>query len=170
MQASTLIPVEEYLVSNYDPDREYLDGVLVERNVGEYDHARLQLLLGVFLAAREKQWGLRTGVEQRMQIRADRFRVPDLCLLRRLNPIHQVLTDPPFVCIEILSPADSLESLQERIDDYLGFGVPYVWVVSPRSRRGWIYTAEAIREAKDGMLRAANPDIEVPLAELFDKD
>lgn len=170
MPASTLIPVEEYLTSDYNPDREYVDGILVERNVGEYDHARLQLLLGVSLAAHERQWGLRTLVGQRIQIRRDRFRVPDVCLLSRSSPIHQVVIEPPFVCIEILSPADSLESLQERIDDYLAFGVPYVWVISPKSRRGWIYTPEAIREAKDGVLRADNPDIEVPLMELFDKD
>lgn len=127
MPASTLIPVEEYLASNYNPDQEYVDGILVERNAGEYDHARLQLLLGVFLAAHEKQWGLRTLVEQRIQIRADRFRIPDVCLLSRSGPIHQVAIEPPLVCI-------------------------------------------AIREPKDGVLRASNPDIEVPLIELFDKD
>ena len=56
--------------------------------------------------------------------------------------------------------------MQERIDDYLSFGVENVWVVHPRTRRGFLYTAEGIREAKDGVLRSANPDIEVPLAEL----
>lgn len=170
MQASTLISVEEYLASHYDPDRDYVDGVLVERNVGEYDHARLQLLMGLFIGAREKKWGMRTVVEQRMKIRPGRFRIPDLCLIARSSPIQQVLTEPPFLCIEILSPSDSLDSMQERIDDYLAFGVPYVWVISPKSRRGWIYAPDSIHEAKDGILRTANPAIEVPIAELFDND
>jgi len=170
MQASTLVSLEEYLASHYDPDRDYVDGVLLERNVGEYDHARLQLLLGVYLGARERVWGVRALVEQRMQVRSGKFRIPDLCLILRSAQVTQVLLAPPFLCVEVLSPSDSLESLQERIDDYLAFGVPYVWVLSPKSRRGWIYTPDAIREAKDGVLRTENPDIAVPLVELFDQD
>jgi hypothetical protein len=44
--ATTLISIAEYLASNYEPDRDYIDGVLEERNLGEYDHGRLQLVLG----------------------------------------------------------------------------------------------------------------------------
>ena len=45
MQAATLISVTEYLATSYRPDVDYLDGQLVERNVGEFDHSRLQALL-----------------------------------------------------------------------------------------------------------------------------
>jgi hypothetical protein len=34
----TTVPVEEYLNTSYDPDREYVDGQLVERHVGEHFH------------------------------------------------------------------------------------------------------------------------------------
>jgi len=57
--------------------------------------------------------------------------------------------------------------MQEKIDDYLAFGIPYVWVVNPRTRRGYIHTAEAAREARDGVLRTADPAIELSLGELF---
>ena len=40
--ATTLISIAEYLASNYDPDRDYVDGILQERHWGEYDHSRLQ--------------------------------------------------------------------------------------------------------------------------------
>src|ERR1035441_8349758 len=36
MATFTSVPVEEYLRTFYDPDREYVDGQLVERHVGEY--------------------------------------------------------------------------------------------------------------------------------------
>lgn len=170
MKSSTLVSVEEYLASHYDPDRDYVDGELVERNVGEYDLARLQMLLAGYLLRGEKKWNIRVLVEQRVQVRTARYRVPDICVIHRSTEIHQILDCPPFLCIEVLSPNDSLESLQEHIDDYLSFGVAFVWVVSPKSRRGWIYTADSIREAKDGILRTSNPDIEVPLAEVFDRD
>jgi len=57
--------------------------------------------------------------------------------------------------------------MQDRIDDYLKFGVRYVWVINPRSRRAWVHTSEGIHEAKDGILRTENPAFEVPLLELF---
>ena len=35
MATGTLISVDEYLRTSYSPDKEYVDGILVERNVGE---------------------------------------------------------------------------------------------------------------------------------------
>jgi Uma2 family endonuclease len=60
-----------------------------------------------------------------------------------------------------------MSQMQERISDYLQMGVPYVWLIDPGSRRAWTYTADEIREIKDGVLRTRDPDIEVPLAEVF---
>ena len=37
-----LIPVEEYLRTVYRPDCDYIDGEVLERNLGEKPHARLQ--------------------------------------------------------------------------------------------------------------------------------
>ena len=42
MSAATLISVEEYLNTSYDPDMEYIDGVLVETNFGEWKHGMAQ--------------------------------------------------------------------------------------------------------------------------------
>jgi len=43
MATKPLVPVEEYLRTSFDgPDREYLDGEIVERNVGENQHSEVQ--------------------------------------------------------------------------------------------------------------------------------
>jgi len=57
--------------------------------------------------------------------------------------------------------------MQERIDDYLKFGIRYVWVIDPGTRRAWIYTQEGSHEAKDGILRTDGPALELPLPEIF---
>ncbi len=168
MPQATLIPVEEYLTTSYRPDCDYVDGVLVERNVGQYDHSRLQHLLSRYLGNREQEWGVRVLIEQRVQVRPTRYRVPDICVISRDAPIEQILTHPPFLCIEIVSPDDRMDEVQERIDDYLAFGVACVWLLNPRNRRAFIYTAAEIREVKDGILRTSDPDLAVPVAELFD--
>lgn len=55
MATVTYVSVSEYLETSYRPDCEYLEGDLLERNVGEWDHSRLQTLLSRYLVNREKQ-------------------------------------------------------------------------------------------------------------------
>jgi hypothetical protein len=52
--ATTLISIDEYLKSSYRPDCDFVDGELVERNVGELDHNRLQIVLGAWFLAHEE--------------------------------------------------------------------------------------------------------------------
>jgi Uma2 family endonuclease len=57
--------------------------------------------------------------------------------------------------------------LEEKINDYLAFGVPYVWVINPDTRRAYIHAPNGSHEAKDGVLRAESAGIEIPLSEIF---
>jgi hypothetical protein len=41
MRVATQISIEEYLATVHRPDRDYVDGVVEERNLGEYNHGRL---------------------------------------------------------------------------------------------------------------------------------
>jgi Uma2 family endonuclease len=166
VSTATVVPLSEYLAASYRPDREYLDGELLERNVGEWDHCRLQMLLSRYLSNREKQWGIIVVPEQRVQVKATRYRVPDISVVTGPAPAGPILEEPPFLCIEILSRNDLMAEMLERIDDYLGFGVRYVWLIHPRTRRAFVYTPERVMEAKDGILRTEGPDVCVPLAEL----
>lgn len=165
MSTATMVSVSQYLETSYRPDCDYLEGEILERNVGEWDHSRLQALLSGYLLSREKQWGILVVVEQRVQVKATRFRIPDISVLDG-EPDGPILRRPPFLCIEILSPRDSMQEMQERIDDYIAFGVPHVWVIHPKTRRAFTYSQEGMREAKDGILSTENPAIRVVLAEL----
>ena len=169
---SALIPVEEYLRTQYRPDRDYVDGIILERNVGENDHAFWQRAILLYLCKREKQLGIYVIQEQRIQVSPTCFRVPDICVVAGGRPSEPVFTSPPFICIEVLSPEDRIGRMQERIDDYLAFGVGYVWVIDPRTRRAWVHTPAGISEVKDGLLRAREqqgaPEVVVPFGELFD--
>lgn len=167
MGTSLLVSEREYLTTSYDPDCEYDDGVLVERNLGEQPHGILQLALGAFLFERRKRFGIRVITEQRIRIAARKYRIPDVCVYLQPAPADPVPTTPPFIAIEILSPADRMGRVRKKIDEYLAFGVAYVWIVDPEERRADVYTASGFYEAKDGVLRTENPAIEIPLAELF---
>jgi Uma2 family endonuclease len=165
MATGTLVSVQEYLSSSFEPDRDYVDGVLEERNLGEFDHARLQMVVASYFYSREKQLGITVVPEQRVQVGPTRFRVPDVCVTLGI-PGEQVFTKPPFICVEILSPDDRLSRIQERITDYLNMGVQYVWLLDPQTRNAWHCTAEGMLLVSE--LRTENPEISIPVAGLFE--
>ena len=167
MSARTLISVEDYLASAYEPDCDYVDGHIEERNMGEVTHARLQLRIGSYLLTRYESEGLVAMTEVRVQVRPARFRVPDVCVTVG-EPGEEVLTKPPFICIEILSPEDRMSRVEMRINDYLAMGVAYVWVLDPETKQVFTATAaEGLKEVKSGVLKTENPALEVPLSEIF---
>ena len=167
MAVDTFVSVEEYLRSSYDPDRDYVDGRLLERNVGELDHSDLQTEIAVYFRNRKAELDVHAFVEQRVQISPTRFRIPDVCLVRGPKPTEPILRTPPFVAIEILSKDDRRADLLLRIDDYLKAGVDSVWVVDPKSRRGWTYDASGVSEPSDQVLRRSDPHIRLPLNHVF---
>ena len=167
MATETLISVEEYLGTSYRPDREFVDGYVLERNLGERDHSELQGEIYFYLALRRRQLGIHVFPGLRVQVKPTRFRVPDICVVTGPKPQEQIFTTPPFLCIEILSTDDRKSGLRDRVQDYLEFGVAYVWAVDPRKRRAWVHTESGATEAKDGVLRTAPPEIVVPLDEIF---
>src|SRR5260370_32055390 len=167
MPASTLVSVEEYLNTSYEPDCDYVDGRVVERNLGELDHSDLQTEIAVYFRLRRKQWSAHAFVEQRVQVSPTRFRIPDVCVMLGSKPTEQIFRTPPFLAIEVLSKKDRKREVQEKIDDYLRFGVSCVWVIDPRSQQGWEHTATGIHLAPDGILRTHNPDLALSLPEIF---
>lgn len=167
MGAATLVSVEDYVRTSYSPDREYIDGRTVERNLGERTHGRIQRRLIVYLDLRSKDLDIEVIPEQRVQVTPTRFRIPDVTVVQNSQPQGEIFTHPPHLCIEILSK-DTMEDVQEKIDDYLRFGVPYVWIINPRMRKGFIATKAGLVEAESGILSTSDPGIRVPVAGLFD--
>lgn len=166
MATALLVPLHEYLSRTYDPDCEYLEGELKERNVGEVGHSDAQS--SVLFYVRRTVRGFWAGVEVRVQVKPDRYRVPDVAVVRGAKPNVRVIVTPPDTVVEILSPDDRASDIQDKIDDYLAFGIPCVWVIRPETRRAWMHTIEGSREVKDGVLRNVAGDLQVPLSAIFE--
>jgi Uma2 family endonuclease len=149
--------VTEYLQTSYRPDREYVDGEVRERNVGKWEHARVQWLLAGWFMNHEAKWGVIGSTEQRVQITSDRVRIPDLVVVAA-GPQPDVLVEPPLLVIEILSPEDSYSDTQERAEDYLSMGVGTVWIIDPKTRTGRMC---------NGAVWTAARRLEVPKTPLF---
>jgi Uma2 family endonuclease len=170
MDTATRVSLEEYLNTDYEPDCDYVDGVLEERNVGKQRHARTQIRLSAWLFARERQYGYRAVIEQRVKVSGTRVRVPDICLLPAKDR-NEVIQGPPLLCIEILSPEDRLDRIQTRVQEYISFGVETVWVIDPYSNIAWVQTPDKpLTKIEDGVLRCATPAMQLALSELLPED
>ncbi len=171
MAAAAVFPfvsIYEYLHSDYRPDRDYVDGVLEDRNLGEHDHADLQTELAFLFRNHRDEWRVKAVVEQRVQVAPTRFRVPDLCVMRSDWRRTPIVTEPPLLCIEVLSPEDRLGRIRERCDDYFALGVPVVWVFDPAKRDVLVLRSEGtMATVREGVLTLEGTPVEVPLAAIF---
>lgn len=163
MATALHIPIHEYLSASYRPDREYVDGEIRERNVGKYEHARVQALLAAWFNQHEKAWGAQVVTEQRVRVSPTRVRIPDVALLPP-GAQPDVIVDPPLLVVEILSPDDTYSDTQERAQDYRTMGVETIWIIDPKTRSGrmcsglqWV---ESVRlEVKGTPLYVNLPDV-----------
>jgi Uma2 family endonuclease len=167
MATSTLISVAEYLSTSYRPDCDYVDGEVQERNWGEYDHAKIQGFLSVLFYGKRKEWQIRVVPEVRVQVKPTRVRIPDVCVLAGGAPTEQILQYPPLLCIEVLSPNDTIARMRDRIRDYLELGVRQVWLLDPASRSAMICVGNTMTEQTEGSLTLPGTAIEIALAEVF---
>ena len=166
MSVTELVTVEEYLSTDYSPDCDYVDGVLEDRHVGGKGHSKLQRVLIIWFDKHTASLGVQTFPEQRVQVSPSRYRLPDLCVTLG-EPEGEIFFTPPFLCIEILSPQDQMGRVLSKVSDFLNLGVSYVWVIDPRKKTATVYTASEVLPVSDGILRTQNPDIALPLADLF---
>src|SRR5580658_4732673 len=167
MATATQLPisVSEYLHTSYQPDCDYVDGTIEERNLGELDHSEVQAELLAWLGQHRGIWGIRAYPEIRVQTSATRFRIADVCIISVSAPREQIIQTPPVAIIEILSPEDRVSGCSERLEDYRTMGVKNIWVVDPATRKGfdcstgnWIETAH---------FAAAGSSIHIDLGAIF---
>src|ERR1035437_2113634 len=168
MATGILVSEQEYLHTSYEPDCEFEDGVLTERNGGTWDHGKLQAALGAYFFRRRKAWNLLVLTAVRVRARAGKYMIPDLCIVEGPEPTDPMMQSPPLLWIEILSPEDHPLRVHRRIQAILESGAPFVWVIDPVTLESDVHTAEKHTPLEDGVLRIPGTHIEVPLHGIFE--
>ena len=167
MATTTQVSLETYLTTSYEPDMDYVDGVLEDRNGGEYDHNIVQMAILIWFHLHAKERRIRVIQEQRTRVASTKVRIPDVCVFSRDIPIEQVFTRPQLIAIEVLSPEDRHSRIDLRLSNFRSFGVPNLWVVDPETRAGWDCSdGNWVRKER---FEVANSPIHMSLPELFAK-
>jgi Uma2 family endonuclease len=163
------VSVEEYLSMEFEHDCEYVDGIIEERDLGEFEHAYVQgILIGLFLRNRQS-WGIYPLPEQRVQTQKTHFRVPDIAVLREGSKRESILTYPPFLVIEIQSPDQPMRRTTIKAAEYRAFGVEHVWVIDPYARVAYRGTDAGLELDRSGELTIPGTPIRIVPAELFEE-
>ncbi|MGO9436201.1 MAG: Uma2 family endonuclease [Terracidiphilus sp.] len=159
--------VREYLRTSWSPDREFVDGRIEERNLGEKEHSIIQRYLTVLFSIKRAEWGVEVFPELRAQTQVRRFRVPDVLVVRSGEKFDRYVTQPPLIAIEILSPEDTMHAMQEKAVEYRLFGVEHIWIIDPEPRIAYRYSGTALEEVQIGELAVPGTPIRVALSEMF---
>jgi Uma2 family endonuclease len=165
--AEELWTVREYLRTSWSPDREFVDGRIEERKLGEKEHSIIQRYLTVLFAIKRAEWGVEVFPELRTQTASGSFRVPDILVIRAGQKFDRYLTQPPLIAIEILSPEDTLRAVQSKAAEYRQFGVDNIWIIDPEPRIAYRANEMGLEEVRNGVLVVPATPIQVVLSELF---
>lgn len=163
----SLLPIDAYLRTSYEPDADYVDGEIEERYLGEYEHAKIQTIIASIFTVNARAWNTDTVVEQRIRVTPTRVRIADIAVLRADAPRESVTTTPPLICIEVLSPEDRIPRVEKRLADYLAMGVANIWLIDPIRRSAHTYDAQGLHHADATNLRVTDSPIQLDLTEIF---
>jgi Uma2 family endonuclease len=168
--------VEEYLALPEDekPYREFVDGEILEKVMGQRRHSYAQQFLAEEMGAYRRAHGGNAATEGRVRfetVRGREFRLPDLAYWAPGKPSFDgTYLLPPTLAIEIRSPGESMADQRAKCRYFREHGVDAVWLIDVVSR-----TAEPFEDGVDGeavpsggaLTAAAVPGLRVELAELW---
>lgn len=126
----TLIPIEEYLRTVYEPDAEFVDGRIVERSMPGDSHSAVQVRLVQLFTPVSPSNNLYLRTELRMRLSSTRIRIPDFAVFQG-KPAELVLSKPPLAVVEIVSREDRHTQIIEKCEEYRSWGVPHIWLGRP---------------------------------------
>ena len=161
----TLIAVEDYLRTAYEPDAEYVDGHIVERGMPETPHSAVQVRLVQLFTPLSRDRNLHLMTDLRMRIAPARIRIPDFAVFRK-KPDELVPSHPPMTVVEIVSREDRHTDIVQKFEEYRSWGVPHIWLADPWQRQLSFYSEEGLNAVRSFQLPGY--DLKIAAVDIFD--
>ena len=148
MATTVHVPIEEYLQTSYEYDREFVDGKVVDRTLPTYLHGKTVTSFGFILKRASLKHPLFVCSDTRMRVSPSRVRLPDIAVFAETEPTEAVPSSPPLVVVEILSPSDPWSEVINRLHEFEAWGVRHVWLADPQRRELYLYSNGDVRLAR----------------------
>jgi Uma2 family endonuclease len=144
-----LISLDEYLHTSFEnPDPEFIDGEVVERNGGSLSHSGAMTEVACRLGMEESRAALSVVISIRLRTAANRVRVADVAAFDP-EPVEQIPSTPPVVVLEVTSPEDRFCFLIQKLEEYRQWGVTHIWVADPDDRKFFTYGDAGLHEGNE---------------------
>lgn len=169
------VTIDEYLSNPAYRHAEWINGEVVELNVGTGQHGYIQLEIGFSLKSYLKQnpIGFAYGeLHCRLRIGTQiRYRIPDVCVVLD-DRVQGYLDRAPNLCVEIRSPDDSISDQLAKFADYFANGCQLGWLILPEEQSVLVLApgSPSPRVARSAdSLDGGNilPGLEIPVHSLF---
>lgn len=113
------------------PKAEWVDGEVVVSPPAAFRHG--EVAGNVLVLLRASLPSLVTVHEVGVQLPRNRVRIPDVCVVDH-RPDGTLVTNPPVVVVEVLSPSTRGEDMLRKTTDYRLGGISQYWLVDPDAR------------------------------------
>lgn len=176
MGSAKLVSLDEYLHTVYEPDKDFIDGVLLGRNSGTQLHGLLQLTVGAFLQQFRRKHRINVFTETRLlvDVSTNRHRIPDVMAVGVPYERGRIVKDVPAIVVEVKSPDDTFDDILNRCFDYEKLAVQNILVMDPDNQRAWMFREHHLLllggdEVLLEWIDKANHrhDLALPFAEMF---
>jgi Uma2 family endonuclease len=157
---------------------ELVDGVLVEKTMGvqeSYLTAFLIHVLSDFLLGHDL--GFVLGADGMARLAPGLVRIPDVSFISwqkvpdRLIPRVPMLGFAPDLAVEVLSPGNTPQEMERKLQDYFAAGVRLVWYINPANRTVEVFTgvttSTLLHEDESLSGEPVLPGFLLPLRDLF---
>jgi Uma2 family endonuclease len=147
--AKKLLSADEFwALPEGEGKRELVRGEVVEEMPGG-EHGLVALKIGSkLLNWLESGHGGFAGVEVAFLLAPGLVRLPDVCYVgpEKLSAgiPESYWQTAPDLAIEVISPSETWDKVQGKVEDYLMAGTQMVWTVHSQSRRVVVYTPDSV--------------------------
>ncbi|HLK65078.1 MAG TPA: Uma2 family endonuclease [Bryobacteraceae bacterium] len=151
---------------------DFVDGMLVRRNVGTPFHGLLQVIVGAFFREFRRSHRITAFTETRLLVdtKTNRHRIPDVMAVGSPFQKGRVVVDVPAIVVEIKSPDDTFDHIVDRCFDYQRLGVINILVMDPDNQRAWVFEHGDLRllTGKSASLSLHDrPALDFPFGDMF---
>jgi Uma2 family endonuclease len=139
------------------PAYEYWYGSAIRKPMPTVLHGIIQVLISMIL----EKAGWNTALEVQLRVSSEAEPVPDVIAIRdQFTSLYP--TAAPELCVEILSPNDTLAKALDKARRYILWGTECVWIIDPDKRTAWTLSPEPEWIAPTGSLRIGETSIDLP--------
>lgn len=158
---------------------ELIEGSIVPMIPPGIEHGVVEMSLAAELVAfvRQHQLGWVSGGEAGVYTRRnpDTVRGAELLFISKERLPDGLprgfLETAPDLIVEIVSPSDRWQDMQQKLEEYFSIGVPQVWIINPKDRSVMVYAsitaAKKLREDETLTGEGSLEGFSLPVKKLF---